>query len=154
MAKTENLGDLTKQLMSQALSGFVIDLGRRTETGASPTGHSATKEWLEDMVAAATLLPDGGLLGKKIHERWRAVANAYVSWYASASGPDRSKSRDRVYKKVNDLTTATARRTELMRQKVDIKVYAAFYSATEKAVTAVPNVLQSVAKALSGFKRP
>ena len=41
-----------------------------------------------------------------------------------------------------------------MRQKVDIKVYAAFYSATEKAVTAIPNVLQSVAKALSGFKKP
>lgn len=152
--KTDNYGDLTKQLMSQALSGFVADLSRRTETEVTMAERATTKQWLEDMVAAASLLPDGGLLGKKVYQRWRAVADAYDQWYASAVGLDRTKARDRVYKKVNDLTSATARRTELMRQKVDVKVYAAFYSATEKAVTAIPNVLQSVAKALSGFKKP
>jgi hypothetical protein len=140
--------------MSQALSGFVVDLGRRTQTGVTSAERDVTRQWLEDMVAAASLLPDGGLLGKKTFERWRAVANAYDQWYIATTESDRAKARDRIYKKVNDLTSATARRTELMRQKVDINMYSAFYSATEKAITAIPNVLQSVAVALSGFKKP
>ncbi|HYI10930.1 MAG TPA: hypothetical protein VEK57_17875 [Thermoanaerobaculia bacterium] len=155
MPKTENPGDLTKLLMTQALSGFVVDLGRRTQAGVSRAERDVTKQWLEDMVAAASVLPDAGLFGKKIYERWRALADAYDQWGSgAATETDRRTSRDRVYKKVNDLTSAVARRTELMRQQADIRMYAAFYVATEKAITAIPNMLQSVAEALSGFKKP
>jgi hypothetical protein len=141
--------------MSRTLSGFVVDLSRQTENGLSRADCDQNKRWLEDMVAAASVLPDAGLFGKKIHERWRAVAREYEDWNDVAATPgDRRKSRDRVYKKVNNLTSAVARRTELMRQQVDIGMYRAFYVATEKAVTAIPNILQSVAEALTGFKKP
>ncbi len=154
MSRTSNPGLLTKNFSGNVFGAFATDLVQHIESGLSDEQCEANKIWLQEVAAAAAALPDGNIFGKKIYERCDAVFNEYDRWNSPKGTPDiRKKYHQRIKDKVNKLSTAYRRRTALLEKEADIKVYLAFYDATEKLVLALPNALEAVSKVLIKYPK-
>lgn len=94
------------------------------------------------------------LWGKKIYERCDAVTNEYEHWNSPEGDPaSRDKYLGRIKKKINKLAGTYRKRIVLLEENADIKVYLAFYEATEKSINTVPDLLGEVAKTLVKYPK-
>jgi hypothetical protein len=130
MPNTTNPGHLTKNFASHVFGAFARDLVKHVEGGRTFEQCDANKQWLCEIAAAASGLPDSELWGKKIYERCDAVTKEYDKWNSPEGNPAlRDKHLTRIKRKVNKLAGTYRKRTALLEEKADIKVYFAFYEA-------------------------
>jgi hypothetical protein len=135
-------------------SAFARDLVKHVERGLTLEKCDANKQWLREIAALASGLPDSELWGKKIYERCDAVTNEYEHWNSPEGNPaSRDKYLGRIKNKINKLAGTYRKRTALLEEKADIKMYLAFYKATEKLVNIVPDLLGEVAKILVKYSK-
>jgi len=154
MPKTTNPGHLTKNFAGHVFSAFARDLVKHVERGLTLEQCNANKQWLREIAAAASGLPDSELWGKKIYERCDAVTNEYEQWNSPEGNPaSRDKYLGRIKRKINKLAGTYRKRTALLQEKADIKVYLAFYEATEKLVNTVPDLLGEIAKTIVKYPK-
>ncbi len=152
MLKTTNPGYLARNFSGYVLGAFARDLVSHIEYGLTDKQCRANLQWLHELAALASGLPDSELCGKKIYERYDAIANEYELWCSPEGSPvSRKKYLNRMKKKINKLSGTYRNRMVLLEEKADIKVYLAFYEATEKLVATVPEVLTKVATALTKY---
>lgn len=155
MPHTTNPGHLTKHFNTQICEAFAIDLGKYIEQGFPDAAAETNRQWLRDVAAAASMIPDGDLPGKTIRERCEAVAAAYDQWNSPNSTREhRARHQRRVRRRVDRLAGTYRDRTELVEKKVDSTVYLAFYQATEKLVRALPDTLSAVPQRFAKYPEP
>jgi hypothetical protein len=156
MPRTHNPGHLAKHFNTQVCEAFAIDLGKHIEQGLRDNEDAASKEWLRDISAAASTLPDGELRGgKSIKDRCDAIAAVYEGWSTRGGTPEmRARHQRRMRHKVDKLADAYRRRTALLEQHADPGMYGAFYLATEKFVSALANSWSAVPRAFAKYPKP
>jgi hypothetical protein len=155
MPHTSNPRHLTKHFNTQICEAFAMDPGKYLEQGCSGNEDQANRQWLRDITAATSALPDAELRGKRIQQRCEAVAAEYDHWNARNGTPEiRAKHHRRIRRKVDKLADIYRRRTALLEQQTDPDTYRAFYQATEKLMHAVPDALSTVPQRLAKYPRP
>ncbi len=155
MPHTSNAGHLTKHFNTQICEAFTADLRQYIETGLPGNEAEAGRQWLRDIEAAASALPDGALPGKKIKNRCEAIATEYDRWASREGTRDlRARQQWRMKHKVDKLADTYRRRTSILEKQTDPQTYRAFYQATEKLVQTVPHTLPTVGQTLLKYPNP
>jgi hypothetical protein len=155
MPRTHNPGHLTKHFNTQICEAFAIDLGKYIEQGFPDKEDEASRQWLRDIAAAASTIPDGELRGKRIKERCDAIAAEYDGWNSrNGTREIRARHHRRIRRKVDRLADTYRHRTALLEKKADPAMYRAFYEATEKLVSTLSNTLSAVPQTFAKYPKP
>jgi TPP-dependent pyruvate/acetoin dehydrogenase alpha subunit len=155
MPHTSNPGHLTKHFNTQICEAFSMDLRKHNEDGISDHESAANSQWLRDVTDAAAAIPDAELRGKRIRQRYEAMAEAYDRWNARNGTPVlRARHHRRLSRKIDKLVDTYRRRTAMLEQKADPALYRAFYEATEKLLQATPNIWFAVLQRFAKYPKP
>lgn len=155
MPRTANPGHLTKHFNTQIFEAFAHDLGKYNDQGLPDAAADTNKQWLHDMAAAASMIPDGELRGKRIQQRCEAFAAEYEEWNArNATQENRSIHYRRLRRKADKVARTYRHRTALLEKKTDPAIYQAFYQATEKLVNALPDTYSEVPETFGKYPKP
>ncbi|MEN3294428.1 MAG: hypothetical protein V7642_3681 [Burkholderiales bacterium] len=155
MPRTSNPGHLTKHFNTQIFEAFTADLGKYIDQGLPDAATETNRQWLQDMTAAASMIPDAELRGKRIQQRCEAVAAEFDQWNArNGTRENRAAHQRRMRRSVDKVARSYRRRTELLEEKTDPRVYLAFYQATEKLVRALPDTYSEVPERFAKYPKP
>lgn len=153
MPRTDNPGHLAKLFSSAVFSAFLSDLDRWEADGLRPELHAAVSRWLAELTDVAASIPDGNLIGRKVHERCDDLARAYREWHESGDEGRRSRKRRKLRKRINALATAYRVRAKLLEDEVDLRVLRAMYEATARLLLIVPGSSSALGRVVRSFAR-
>jgi hypothetical protein len=155
MPHTSNPGHLTKHFNTQIFEAFAADLGKYIDQGLPDADAETNRQWLRDMTEAASMIPDAELRGKRIQQRCEAVAAEFDQWNSrNGTRENRAMHQRRMRRRVDKVARTYRRRTELLEEKGDPRVYLAFYQATEKLVRALPDTYSEVPQRFAKYPKP